>query len=58
MAPVLMVGITGTPGHISSVIRVMVCMISGVSGDGGLGFAAATGVTVIRGSAMTRVSVC
>ena len=33
-------------------------VISGVSGDGGLGFAAATGVTLIRELPMARDSVC
>src|SRR6476620_2055214 len=46
VAPVLMNGITGTPGHISSVTRVMTCMIAGVSGDGGLGLAGLYGLRI------------
>src|SRR5215472_10718177 len=53
-----MMGTTVTPGHISSVTRVIVSMICGVSGDGGLGFAALTGVTLTLGLSMTRTSVC
>ena len=46
MAPVDMVGRTGTPGHISSVIRVIAPSTSSVIGDGGLGVVSAFGSTV------------
>jgi hypothetical protein len=39
VAPVLIVGMTGTPGHMDSVTCSIAPSISGVSGDGGDGFA-------------------
>jgi len=57
VAPVLIVGTTGTPGHISCVVASMARSSSGVRGDGGLGLAGARGVTLTPESATTRRSV-
>src|SRR5262245_21829759 len=58
VAPVLITGTTGTPGHIAAVIASTGRITSAVSGDGGLGFASRTGAMVIRPSltTLTRVS--
>src|SRR5215470_9925669 len=57
VAPVDMTGITGTPGHICSVIRSTAPRTSGLSGDGSAATAAAIEDTVILESSKTRTSV-
>ena len=58
MAPVPIIGTTITAGHIALVIDSSGCMISGVSGEGGLGRASSTNATAIFGSCSTSISVC
>ena len=57
VAPVLMLGMTSAPGHISVVIRSTRLMRSGLSGDGGLAMNSPVAVTVILSLASTRTSV-
>src|SRR5438128_12557625 len=53
VAPVDIVGTTGTPGHISAVTFSTAPRISGVSGDAGLGKKRLIGVTVMVSLAST-----
>ena len=56
VAPVAMVGTTGTPGHSPRVTVSTALMSSGVSGDGGLGKNLPVGVTVISSFARRATS--
>src|SRR6266403_5802766 len=56
VAPVDIVGTTGTPGHSACVTRSTALMISGVRGDGGLGKNLLVGVTLILSFASARTS--
>ena len=58
VAPVLIVGTTGTPGHSSFVTRSIALSTSGRSGEGGLGLGSLIGVIEIRSSLTTLTSVC
>src|SRR5689334_9161977 len=58
VAPVDMVGMTGSPGHMATVTRSTVPMNSVVNGEGGLGLGGATIATAIWSSASTRTRVC
>jgi hypothetical protein len=52
-----MAALSGTPGHISTLSRVIVCMTSGLIAEGGLSTAVPLGRTATFSSAMTRASV-
>src|SRR6267142_2318406 len=57
VAPVDIVGTTGTPGHSACVTCYTALMISGVRGDAGLGKNLLAGVILILSFARTRIRV-